>query len=72
MKIKLRPTRCRVKGCIRTDLIYKAGLCVGHYARKRLTGKVGPATFLPKTYQRESIATIEKKLAAPLRQSSPS
>ena len=71
MKIKPRPTRCRVKGCKRTDLIYKAGLCVGHYARKRLTGKVGPATFLPKTYDRETTAGVEKKLAAPLRPPSP-
>jgi hypothetical protein len=61
-----RPTKCRVKGCPRTDLIFKAGLCVGHYARKRLTGRPGPATFLPKIYHRETTAEIERKLAAPI------
>ena len=65
MKKTPRPTKCRVKGCKRTDLIFKHALCVGHYARWRATGKVGRATFLPKIYQRESAAEIERKLAAP-------
>jgi len=68
MKTKTpRPTQCRVKGCKRKDLIFKHALCTGHYQRWRATGKVGPATFLPKIYQRESTAEIERKLVAPLR-----
>jgi len=69
MKTKTpRPTQCRVKGCKRKDLIFKHALCTGHYQRWRATGKVGPATFLPKIYQRESAAEIERKLAAPPRE----
>ena len=71
MAMKPRPTRCRVKGCPRTDLIFKHALCHGHYQRWRSSGKVGPVTFLPKNYERETTAGIEKKLAAPLRPSSP-
>ena len=72
MKTKTpRPTQCRVKGCKRKDLIFKHALCVGHYQRWRATGKVGPATFLPKIYQRESTAEIERKLAAPAREATP-
>ena len=68
MKTKIpRPMKCRLKGCKRKDLIFKHALCVGHYQRWRATGKVGPATFLPKIYQRESTAEIERKLVAPLR-----
>ena len=72
MKTKTpRPMKCRVKGCKRKDLIFKHALCVGHYQRWRATGKVGPATFLPKIYQRESTAEIERKLAAPAREATP-
>ena len=69
MKTKTpRPTKCRVKGCKRTDLIFKHALCVGHYARWRATGKVGRAMFLPKVYRRETTIEIERKLAAPPRE----
>ena len=68
MKTTKRPTHCRVKDCKRKDLIFKHGLCVGHYQRWRQTGKVGPAKFLPKVYSRETTASIEEKLAAPIRQ----
>ena len=71
MRGPVRPTRCRVKDCKRTDLIFKHGLCGGHYQRWRKTGKVGPAIFLPKTYTRESAAEIERKLAAPPRETTP-
>ncbi|MDP3703888.1 MAG: hypothetical protein Q8R78_05830 [Candidatus Omnitrophota bacterium] len=71
MKTTARPSKCKVRGCKRTDIIFKHGYCNGHYQRWRKTGNPGPATFLPKIYSRERAQDVERALDAPLRKETP-
>lgn len=46
-RVRVHPP-CRVEGCERPAYLADHGLCDGHYARRRTTGSIGPATFRDK------------------------